>query len=186
MAKEKFINDIRIEKNKQKIILDACCGGRMMWFNKHHPNTIYIDNRSKTVWKNSSKKPLKGTKTEIKPDIVMDFRDLKFENNTFNLVVMDPPHLKSLKPDRSNMIKDYGFLNPETWQRDLKRGLKECMRVLKPKGVLIFKWNDCDIKFKEIMKIFPFEPLFYNISSGKMSEKRSNTAWFCFMKLHDT
>ena len=28
-----------------KFILDACCGGRMMWTNKNHPNAIYIDNR---------------------------------------------------------------------------------------------------------------------------------------------
>ncbi len=30
---------------KNKFILDACCGGRMMWFNKKHPNVLYIDNR---------------------------------------------------------------------------------------------------------------------------------------------
>jgi len=29
-----------------KFILDACCGGRMFWFDKHHPNALYIDNRS--------------------------------------------------------------------------------------------------------------------------------------------
>ena len=28
-----------------KFILDACCGGRMMWFNKNHPNCLYIDIR---------------------------------------------------------------------------------------------------------------------------------------------
>ena len=32
---------------KDKFILDACCGGRMFWENKKHPNTIYIDNRLK-------------------------------------------------------------------------------------------------------------------------------------------
>ena len=30
---------------KNKFILDACCGGRMMWFDKQHPNAIYIDFR---------------------------------------------------------------------------------------------------------------------------------------------
>lgn len=29
----------------KKVILDACCGGRMMWYNKKHPNAIYIDIR---------------------------------------------------------------------------------------------------------------------------------------------
>lgn len=23
-----------------KFILDACCGGKMFWFNKNHPNTM--------------------------------------------------------------------------------------------------------------------------------------------------
>lgn len=32
-------------KMKDKIILDACCGPRMMWFNKHHPSAIYMDIR---------------------------------------------------------------------------------------------------------------------------------------------
>ena len=30
---------------KNKIILDAACGGRMFWFNKKHPRALYIDNR---------------------------------------------------------------------------------------------------------------------------------------------
>ncbi|GBR74607.1 hypothetical protein NO1_1754 [Candidatus Termititenax aidoneus] len=28
-----------------KKILDACCGGRMMWFDKHHPDVLYVDSR---------------------------------------------------------------------------------------------------------------------------------------------
>lgn len=28
-----------------KIILDACCGSRMFWFNKKHPNAIFADIR---------------------------------------------------------------------------------------------------------------------------------------------
>ena len=26
-------------------ILDACCGGRMFYFEKNHPNVLYIDRR---------------------------------------------------------------------------------------------------------------------------------------------
>ena len=29
-------------------ILDACCGGKMFWFDKHEPHTTYLDNRSGT------------------------------------------------------------------------------------------------------------------------------------------
>lgn len=27
------------------LILDACCGSRMFWFDKHNPLTIFMDNR---------------------------------------------------------------------------------------------------------------------------------------------
>lgn len=30
-------------------ILDACCGGRMFYFDKDHPNILYIDRRRETV-----------------------------------------------------------------------------------------------------------------------------------------
>ena len=29
-----------------KQILDACCGSRMFWFDKEHPATVLMDNRS--------------------------------------------------------------------------------------------------------------------------------------------
>jgi hypothetical protein len=31
--------------NTNKTILDATCGGRMMWFNKNHPQSVYMDRR---------------------------------------------------------------------------------------------------------------------------------------------
>ena len=29
----------------EKLILDACCGGKMFWYNKNHPSVLYVDNR---------------------------------------------------------------------------------------------------------------------------------------------
>lgn len=34
-----------------------------------------------------------GRKLDVEPDVVGDFRDIPFEDNTFNMVVFDPPHL---------------------------------------------------------------------------------------------
>nr|DAF59972.1 MAG TPA: hypothetical protein [Siphoviridae sp. ctGz830] len=48
------------------------------------------------------------------------------------------------------------------------------MRVLKPNGTLIFKWNEEQIKLKEILKIIEHKPLFGN--------KRAKTHWLVFMK----
>lgn len=27
-------------------ILDACCGGKMFWFDKNHKDAVYVDNRT--------------------------------------------------------------------------------------------------------------------------------------------
>lgn len=32
-----------------KLILDACCGSRMFWFNKHNPLALFVDKRSEIV-----------------------------------------------------------------------------------------------------------------------------------------
>ena len=61
---------------------------------------------------------------------------------------------------------------------DVAAGFRECMRVLKPDGVLIFKWADTSIPVAKITKVFGVQPLF-----GHRSGVKSNTHWMCFMKL---
>lgn len=157
---------------KDKFILDACCGGRMFWFNKHHPNTIYIDNepRSKGISKYN-------TGFECKPDIMMDFTKMDFPDKKFKLVVFDPPHLITLG-ETSEMRKKFGCLNAETWVYDLKQGFNECWRVLDDFGVLIFKWNESEIASNKVLKLFHTQPLF-----GHRESSDSKTKWFCFMKI---
>ena len=67
-------------------ILDACCGSRMFWFDKQEPHTTYMDRREEEF-------EIHKKKINVKPDIVADFRDMPFDDETFNLVVFDPPHL---------------------------------------------------------------------------------------------
>lgn len=76
-----------------KVILDACCGSRMFWFDKHNPLVLFVDKRSEVV---TAKDRDKIRTIEIKPDIIADFTNLPFEDNSFYLVVFDPPHLKTL------------------------------------------------------------------------------------------
>src|SRR5258708_3549824 len=120
------------------LILDACCGSKMFWFDKDNIEVIFSDIRTEEHIL------CDGRKLEIKPDVVMDFTDLKFPNKRFNLVVFDPPHMNTLG-DKSWMAKKYGKL-PLDWKPLIKDGLNECWRVLKTNGVLIFKWSDIDIK----------------------------------------
>ena len=74
------------------------------------------------------------------------------------------------------MAKKYGRLK-DGWQDNIKKGFNECFRVLDEYGVLIFKWNETDIKTREILRLTDKKPLF-----GHLSGKRSNTHWICFMK----
>lgn len=152
-----------------KRILDACCGSRMCWFDKHNPEALFMDIRQETTTL------CDGRILEVNPDVIGDFRNMPFDNESFHLVLFDPPHLKDLGKS-SWFAKKYGRLFP-TWEDDIKQGFAECFRVLKPGGFLIFKWNETDIKVSEIMKLTSERPLF-----GHISGKRANTLWICFMK----
>lgn len=164
----------------QYLILDACCGGRMMWLNKHHPNAVYIDLR----------KAQKGhiqngfnPNHEVMPDILMDFRHLAFPDKTFKLIYFDPPHLSTLT-ETSIMRKKFGVLNAETWQSDLKNAFKELWRVLDDTGSLLVKWNDIEIPYKYLLSFFDQEPLVQNITAGqKALEDGHRSFWFSFFKV---
>lgn len=140
-----------------KYILDVCCGSKMFWFDKNNPDTLFLDIRDEEHIL------CDGRKLEIKPDKIMDFRKLELEDASFKLVVFDPPHLTKLGKN-SWMAKKYGVLD-ENWREDLKLGFDECMRVLEPGGVLVFKWSSRDIKVKDVLKVFRQTPLFGHTTS---------------------
>ena len=163
----------------EKKILDVTCGSRTIWFNKTHPAAVYCDSRRESytgIWK--STKNDSERQCVIAPDIQCDFTDIPFENNSFSLVVWDPPHLKSIGRN-SWLAKKYGHLD-NNWPQMLHDGYRECMRVLKPDGVLIFKWSETQIPADEVWKAIGTRPLF-----GHHSGKKSQTFWGCFMKLED-
>ena len=161
-------------------ILDATCGDRTIWFQKNEPHTTYCDIR-KEEWEGWFGKQLnkdgkqKRRHLVINPDVQCSFTDLPFENGEFNLVVFDPPHIPNLT-ENSWMRKSYGSLDGD-WQTMIHDGFHECMRVLKPGGVLIFKWSDVRISTREIINVIGEEPLF-----GHRSGKKMNAHWMCFMK----
>lgn len=97
-------------------ILDACCGSKMFWFDKENEDVLFMDKRK------VSDVLCDGRKLEVNPDLVADFRDMPFEDNSYFLVVFDPPHLIKAG-ENSWLVKKYGKLEMD-WQADLKRGLK--------------------------------------------------------------
>ena len=160
-----------------KPVLDATCGSKMIWFNKNNKLAVYVDRREldcEAIWTSGD-----GQSTRycnIHPDIVADFTDLPFEDNTFYHIIFDPPHLVD-GGDNAWMVKKYGKLNKDTWKQVLHDGFSECMRVLKPYGTLIFKWNETQIPVKEVIAAIGTEPLY-----GNRSGKQGTTHWMAFVK----
>lgn len=155
--------------DNSKLILDACCGSRMFWFDKENPLAIFADIRDETHTL------CDGRELHVNPDILMDFTDMPFKNNSFKVVVWDPPHMKTLGPN-AWMSKKYGRLTGD-WKEMLRKGFAECWRVCDLYGVIIFKWNETEVKLSEVLPLFDKQPLF-----GHTTGKHGKTIWLCFLK----
>ncbi|RKE35238.1 hypothetical protein B0G76_1299 [Paraburkholderia sp. BL23I1N1] len=152
-----------------KTILDPCCGSRMFWFDPVNPHAVFGDVRSESIVVTDRSHVQDGTRAlTIEPDTLMDFRALPHPDGSFKLVVFDPPHLVRAGP-RSWLAAKYGKLGPD-WREDIRRGFSECFRVLEDHGVLIFKWNETQIKVGEILALTDRTALF-----GHKSGKRART-----------
>lgn len=149
----------------------------MWWFNKTNPNVFFGDFRRETITvTDRSHGKEDGTRTlSIDPDLVMDFRWMPFPDNTFHLVAFDPPHLVRAGK-QSWLAAKYGTLATD-WRDDLRAGFAECFRVLRPHGVLVFKWSETHVKIREVLALTPVPPLF-----GNTSGRKSGTHWIVFMK----
>lgn len=158
-------------------VLDPCCGSRMMWFDKADPRAIFGDQRSETLTvTDNSPRNKAGTRTiRIEPDTLLDFRALPFPDGSFKLVAFDPPHLVQAGP-RSWLAAKYGKLGAD-WREDLRQGFTECFRVLASDGVLVFKWNETQVKVSELLALTPHKPLF-----GQVSGRNGMTHWLVFLK----
>ena len=161
---------------EQKVILDPCCGSRMMWFNSQNPMAVFGDCRAETISvPDRSHGRSNGSRViSIEPDTVLDFRALPFPDGSFRLVAFDPPHLVRAGK-RSWLAAKYGKLSAN-WRDDLRRGFMECFRVLAPLGTLIFKWSEIQISVSEIIALSPHPPLFGNRRVGK-----DKSHWLVFM-----
>lgn len=161
---------------EDKVILDACCGGRQFWFDKEEQHTVFMDIRQVD----------KGTiemqpNFSISPDVIGDYRDMPFPDKSFKLVVWDIPHIVA-KRISGVITTKYGILDKETWREDLQAGFSEIMRVLDDYGVLTFKYADISIPVKTVLELFPIKPLY-----GTITKKgTNNTYWFTFMKMLHT
>ncbi|MFL4599771.1 SAM-dependent methyltransferase [Stenotrophomonas maltophilia] len=157
-------------------VLDPCCGSRMMWFDPSDQRVLFGDLRHETITVIDRTHRADGTRVlSIHPDCLLDFRALPFADDSFPLVVFDPPHLVRAGRD-SWLAAKYGRLSKD-WRADLRAGFAECFRVLRPEGVLIFKWSEVQVATRDVLALTDAVPLF-----GHPSGKRAGTHWICFMK----
>ena len=66
-------------------ILDACCGGKMFYFDKNDDRVLFQDIRKIDT------QLCDGRDFHINPDIQADFTNMPYPDNHFRMVVFDPP-----------------------------------------------------------------------------------------------
>lgn len=153
-------------------ICDLCCGSKMFYFNKENPLVTFMDIREENTRLSGDQR-----KFVVSPDVVGDFRNAPFSDETFDMVVFDPPHLIHCG-DNSLLAIKYGKLNASNWKEDLKKGFSEAFRILKKDGTLIFKWSEKDIKLKDVLALSPYEPL--------LGFRRENPIFLVFVKTEES
>ena len=151
--------------------LDVACGARSFYFDKQDERVLKCDVHPRNPVL------LNGRTLDVSPDMVADFRELPFPDKSFNLVIFDPPHLTGDHGWRSDY---YGKLDARNWREDLAKGFRECLRVLKPCGVLVFKWYEYRIPLKDVLALCPAKPII-----GNRRPKASKTHWILFMRDED-
>ena len=168
---------VRSIKNTGKhivYILDACCGGRMCWFDKNNLHTLYVDCRRAAP----GHVPLRPKHT-VQPDELVDFRSMPYSDKAFKLILFDPPHMLKRNGKEGLMAAKYGCLG-EHWEDDIRQGFEECWRVLDDFGTLIFKWSSSEVPLKKVLSLFSHEPLF-----GHTTTRSGTTHWMTFFKLKE-
>lgn len=156
-------------------VLDACCGSRMMWMDKEDERVTFVDRRNEDYDIKPDRAYPSGTVIRVRPDVVADFTALPFPDASFWHVVFDPPHIIR-NAELGTVTKKYGVLNGD-WKAMLAGGFRECFRVLKPNGTLIFKWCETQIPLKDVLALTPEKPLY-----GHKGGQKSVTHWMAFIR----
>ena len=139
-------------------IIDMSAGNRAVWFNKKHPDCIYIDIRE-----------------SVNPDRVCDSRATGMNAGHFDLVVFDPPHVNL--GEKSDMARTYGHFTTVEIRDIIRRTSQEAHRISKPEALMAFKWNDHSQKLEKVLALMPeWEPLFGHKTASR-TKHSSSTVW---------
>lgn len=142
-------------------IIDLSAGNRAIWYDKKHPDALFVDIRP-----------------EVNPDLVADTCALPEAIADFDLAVFDPPHMNC--GPNSNMSARYGHHTTARILEVVEGTAREANRVTKAAGILILKWNDHDIRLQRVLDLMPqWEPLFGHLTKDGPGSK---TYWVCLKK----
>lgn len=137
------------------MILDATCGFKSTWFDKENEEAVFMDRRKLQPFVCSD-----GRNWAVLPDIQARWEHLPFRTNVFSAIYFDPPHIISTPNSKMRMIVKYDCLDPWTWRETIQKAFLEFMRVLKPDGVIILKWNETSKSLDAFLKVCPLKPMF--------------------------
>ena len=84
-------------------ILDMSCGGKLFYYDTKNKDITFCDIRK------GKYEFTEGRNVEVLPDVVCDFRALPFQDEMYDLVIFDPPHLIRAG-EKSFMAIKYGKL----------------------------------------------------------------------------
>jgi hypothetical protein len=143
----------------------------MFWFDRADKRALFVDKRREHCHADTREG---RREIVVDPDQLADFRNLPFPDNTFTLVVFDPPH--TFAGPNGWTRKKYGTLE-KTWREDISAGFRECFRVLCPLGTLVFKWCEHRVPVSTILTLTPERPLF-----GQRCGTTAKTHWIVFSK----
>ena len=165
------------------MILDACCGPKMMYKGLHkqfsQDEIIFMDIRKGHFFYDLEKK----RPVNIEPDIMADLKHLPFRDSVFSLIMFDPPHGDfSIKSFFCNI---YGSLRPQEYITLLIWANIEFARVLKDDGYIFAKIHCHDGRDKTAIRNFTNFKLLMTIELESRLYKKGMkgiTRWMLFVK----
>lgn len=146
------------------MILDATCSFGKVW---PKTATVRIDIRP-----------------EVRPDLVMDARQLRFPSSFFDAIYCDPPTIfgegKGYRFTH-DMVDRYGHWNSrKEWLDFANRSTREFHRCLKPTGLLFYKiteTRDRRLKIADILAVGLFEIIEDKTTVSKSNHTKSTVHW---------
>jgi len=127
------------------MILDSTCGTRIMWRVKELPQVVYLDVRP-----------------EVKPTIVGDAGCAPFRDEVFDIIYFDPPYggwrwsTWTYKKFGMQALSRYWY-GPDMSDREIITFILRCnrefKRLLKPGGLIFFKWCDTSMPLSKVLPL---------------------------------